>query len=492
MKDDKITTPALSEVEGPERRGDSRIAQSVQTNDDGVKLKDLGTKVDTVIKSIHDIQEAVKDQKNSAALDIEKLEKQFEAQLTKFEEQIAELKKSKPQRKGELVGIEGYQVPHQGVIERGQFAGKKVSDVLFAYKLLKQAQALKELRGMKSLDLAPPSKELEQLVKAYTETGAGAGDELVPTEMEASLWEDFFTESRVLSQFEAIDMPSNPFESPLDFAESTFTKGTENTAPSSDDAATRKTTYTATELVNLKQWSYSLNETSIVAVLPALRRNLARGGRKFMDNFIMNADATNAATGNINLDDADPADTSYYLSDGQDGIRHLWLVDNTGQGVNAGGNALAIGHVTDMFKNLDEYGVDVENIRIFPGIRTYLKGLFSLPELVTIDKFGPNAVIRTGEVARLLGAPVIPTAAVGLTEADGKISDTPGNNTLGQISACHRDMWSVGFVRRLLIEMDVDISKRQFILVASFRIAVASFGTRSTAKHTAGIRNIAL
>jgi hypothetical protein len=92
----------------------------------------------------------------------------------------------------------------------------------------------------------------------------------------------------------------------------------------------------------------------------------------------------------------------------------------------------------------------------------------------------------------LLGAPVVPTASIGLTEADGKISTTAGNNTLGQISAVHRDMWSVGFVRRLLIELDADITKRTFYLVASFRIAVAAFGTRSSAEHTAGIRNIGL
>jgi len=479
MKDEK----ELPDVEIPESNG--------QTGE-GVKLKDLGSKVDTVIKNIHDIQEAVKEQKDSATLNIGQLEKQFEKQLEDLAEQIADLKKSKPQRKGELVGMEGFQVPHQGVVERGKFAGKKVADVLFAYKLLQQAEILRNNRGMKSLDLVPPSRELVEAVKAYTETGAGTGDELVPTEMEASLWEDFFTQSRVVSQFESIDMPSNPFDIPLDFAESTFSKGTENTAPSADDAATRKSTLTATELVNLKQWSYSLNETSIVAVLPALRRNLARGGAKYMDNFLMNADATNAGTGNINLDDADPDDGSYYLSAGQDGLRHLWLVDNTAQGVNAGGNALTMDYVTDMFKALDEYGVDVENIRVFPGIRTYLKGLFSLPELVTIDKFGPNAVIRTGEVARILGAPVIPTASIGLTEADGKISDTGSNNTLGQITAVHRDMWTVGFVRRLLMEMDVDITKRTFYLVASFRIAGAAFGTRASATHTAGIRNIGL
>ena len=50
--------------------------------------------------------------------------------------------------------------------------------------------------------------------------------------------------------------------------------------------------------------------------------------------------------------------------------------------------------------------------------------------------------------------------------------------------------WYAGFRRDLMIETDRDIQKRMYIMVTSMRQAVAAFGTRSTAKHTAGIRNI--
>jgi hypothetical protein len=51
-------------------------------------------------------------------------------------------------------------------------------------------------------------------------------------------------------------------------------------------------------------------------------------------------------------------------------------------------------------------------------------------------------------------------------------------------------MWYVGFLRDLLIEVDRDIQKRQYIMVSSLREAVAARGTRSSNTHTAGIRNI--
>jgi hypothetical protein len=51
-------------------------------------------------------------------------------------------------------------------------------------------------------------------------------------------------------------------------------------------------------------------------------------------------------------------------------------------------------------------------------------------------------------------------------------------------------MWKVAFKRQLTIEVDRNIQKRQFIMVVSFRIAVAARGTRSTEKHTAGVHGI--
>jgi hypothetical protein len=53
----------------------------------------------------------------------------------------------------------------------------------------------------------------------------------------------------------------------------------------------------------------------------------------------------------------------------------------------------------------------------------------------------------------------------------------------------NRLMWYAGFLRDLLIEVDRDIQKRQYIMVTSLREAIAAYGTRASATHTAGIRN---
>jgi hypothetical protein len=70
------------------------------------------------------------------------------------------------------------------------------------------------------------------------------------------------------------------------------------------------------------------------------------------------------------------------------------------------------------------------------------------------------------------------------------LSTTAASNDEGQIAILHRDMWTYGYRRELMLEMYRDVQKRQLVMVASFRIAVACRGTRSTATHTAGIHGI--
>jgi HK97 family phage major capsid protein len=337
---------------------------------------------------------------------------------------------------------------------------------------------------------APASDDLRAAIKALTSTGSGTGDELVPTGMASQLWDDIFLASRIAATMVRIDMPTNPFDVPLGLGSVTWRKGTENTATTASDPATAKSTLTATELITEQNWSYTLDEDAAVAMAPAIRSRLAQSGAEIIDSFALNADATNAGTGNINLDDADPDDASYYLSSGQDGLRHLWLVDNTGQGNSAGGDALADGDILAALADMGKYAVDPAQCVLVCDIATYLNGFLGLTNVVTVDKFGPSAVVLTGQLASYRGIPIIVSASAPKTEADGKVSTTAGNNTLGQITVFNRNMWYVGFRRQLMMETDRDIQKRQYIMVTSLREAVAAHGTRSSATHTAGIYNI--
>lgn len=356
-------------------------------------------------------------------------------------------------------------------------------DLWAAYQLLRAAEAKGHSPG--------PSAELRAAIKALTETGSGTGDELVPTGMAQQIWDDVHLQTKVERLFGTpINMPTNPFEIPAGLGDVVFYRGSENTATTATDAATAKMTLTAKELVAEVDWSYSLDEAAVLAIMPEVRRVITRNAREYVDKALVNADTTNAATGNINSDDADPADTQYYLL-GWDGLRHLFLVDNTSQGVDFSGAPSATNYQAVLSKLGKYYAENPANCAWIMDIDTFLKSL-ALDEFLTVDKIGNEATLLTGQLARLYGAPVIVSEAVPLTEADGKVSSTAANNTKGQVILVHRDSWRVGYMRQLLIEVDRDIQKRQYVLVASFRIAFQCYGSssRSSQTHTAGGYNI--
>jgi len=77
-----------------------------------------------------------------------------------------------------------------------------------------------------------------------------------------------------------------------------------------------------------------------------------------------------------------------------------------------------------------------------------------------------------------------------LAEDDGKIGPAGGTMDEGTVIIANRHNWRVGYRRQLLIELDRLIQQRTFVMVLSFRMAVAARGTRSTATHTAGVHGI--
>lgn len=354
-------------------------------------------------------------------------------------------------------------------------------DLYLAKRLLDGASALSG--GNKR----PASKDLADTVqKLMTATGSGAGDELVPTGMAAAIWQDMFLQARIASLVTRVPMPTDPFKANT-LGDPTWRKGVSGEAVSASDLATGNATFTSTEQVAEVDWGYDLDEDAAVAMMPNVRENITRTGAEQMDAFILNADSTTTASTNINLIDGTPDTDDYYLSSGEDGIRHLWLVDNTGQANNAGGDALADADMSAMLQDLGKYGVDPLYGVITCDAKTYL-AMARLTNVATVDKYGAQATILTGELGRYAGIPVVPSSQHPLAQATGKVGSS--SNTLGSVSAFARPMWGVGFRRELLIEVDRDIQKRAYIMVASFRIAVACRGTRSSSTHAAGIYNV--
>ena len=89
-------------------------------------------------------------------------------------------------------------------------------------------------------------------------TTPGIGDELVPTQEAAALWLDVNLETLVAPLFSRVDMPTNPFEIPLQLGSVNWYPGTENLATTNTGLSTARQTLTAYELVAEVPWSLTL------------------------------------------------------------------------------------------------------------------------------------------------------------------------------------------------------------------------------------------
>jgi HK97 family phage major capsid protein len=330
----------------------------------------------------------------------------------------------------------------------------------------------------------------QTLKAAMDSTAAAAGDELVSTQEARELWMDVNLETAVAALISRIDMPSNPFDIPLQLGDVNWYPGTENVATKSTNLATKKQTLTAYELVAEVPWSLTLDEDSVIAMMDEVRRSLVRNAAEVIDDVLLNADTT--VTNGINSDGATIAATDagkgHWLL-GFDGLIHLPLVDNTAQSTNLAGA------ITEAAFNKNRllaarFGVRPSEAVYVMDLNTFIAAQ-TLTNIRTLDKFGPQATIFTGQLGAMEGIPIIVSEQMKLADTDGKVTDAGNGTNTGRLLLFNRSQWRVGFRRQLTIETTRDIQKRQNIMVVSFRIALQEgSGTRSTAKHTSLQYNI--
>ena len=126
----------------------------------------------------------------------------------------------------------------------GKYTGLDHLDMACVRSLLK-AQ-LREPSGLNPRML----EDWQTNIKAAMDsTSAGSGDELVDTQEARALWDDVNLETAVAPLFNTIQMPSNPFQIPLQLGAVNWFPGTENVAPKSTALATARQTLTAYELI---------------------------------------------------------------------------------------------------------------------------------------------------------------------------------------------------------------------------------------------------
>ena len=320
---------------------------------------------------------------------------------------------------------------------------------------------------------------------AYS-TQTGFGDEWVPELWSQQIWNKARQDNVVLPLFRSIEMPSNPFDLPIEgtdpsvyfvpetTGESNLSLGSGNTIPDSK-VGSGKVQLTAKKLALRVGFSSELVEDAIVPVLNIYREQAMRAIADSIDHLLLNGDDTTSATGNINSDDAAPNSTDRFLA--FDGLRKLPIVTNTANKVDMGNVAPTLAKMREArFTMQSKYSARPSDLAWLVDGGTYAQ-LLGLSEFLTMDKAGALATAQTGQIGFIDGIPVFITAEMPLTMSDGKVNTASGTNDRGTALCVYRPGWFVGYRRRIAVNVDYIPYYDSYQMTATVRLAFVNFNT---------------
>jgi HK97 family phage major capsid protein len=316
-------------------------------------------------------------------------------------------------------------------------------------------------------------------------TQVGFGDEWVPDLWSAQIWNKARLDNVILPLFRSIEMPSNPFELPIEGTDPTVyfvpeTKheteqtlaGSGNPIPDSK-VGSGKVQLDAKKLALRVGFSAELVEDAILPVLNIYREQAMRAITDSIDYVLLNGDTEAGATGNINSDNGAAASNARYMA--FNGLRKLGLVTNTANRVDGSNAAIDLAKMRSTRFTMDtRYAARPSDLAWILDGGSYAK-LLAASEFLTMDKAGPMATAQTGQIGFADGAPVLVSAEMPLTEADGKVGS--GTNNRGQAVCVYRPGWFVGYRRRIAVSVDYLPYYDSYQLTATVRLAFANFDT---------------
>ena len=240
-------------------------------------------------------------------------------------------------------------------------------------------------------------------VKALEAATSGQGNDWVPTDFSNQLYELVRLSGKVVPLFPAFDMPSSPYKLPVQIGRLTSFKHAEQTGdtgqtkiPVGDTAnITGNAVFTAQGHAVRVLTSKDLEEDSIVPMLPFLQNEIVKTLAEGREDAILNGSTT------ATHEDADVTSAS--------DRRKLWnglriLALNNSYKVDIG--TFNTANLRLIRKKMGRFGVTPGDLAWIVDVSAYIQ-MLGLAEVITMEKYGPDATIVKGELAKFDGIPVI-------------------------------------------------------------------------------------
>ncbi len=243
------------------------------------------------------------------------------------------------------------------------------------------------------------ARETSALRKAMDTATSEEGLEWIPTGFSGELVRKVKLALKVAALHGRIAMPTNPFKLPIDGADAIAYLTAESTSDSASKITastpgTGNITFDAVKLACRVLVSTELEEDSVVAVLPLLRDKIVQALAEAQENATVNGD-----TAGTHMDS--DVTSSSDVRKAWEGYRKLAL-----SSAKVDCATFNIANLRAIRAAMGKYGVNPNNLAWIAGISVFNK-MLGLDEVITLDKYGDNATILTGELAKLDGIPVV-------------------------------------------------------------------------------------
>lgn len=364
---------------------------------------------------------------------------------------------------------------HQGVVR--SFQRTVAEMILFGLLVDKAAKSSSE--GFQAARSHPLVRSRwESICRAMDVDTSGEGGTWVPTGIGANLHEKVRASGKVAPLFARIDLPTNPWKWPVEGADATAYRVAEPTGDTeSKFTASTPGTVAATfdaEIFGARAlFSRSLEADSALAVLPYVDRKLVQAFVDAEEKAILDGD-----TDGTHQDSDIGASTTAAVT-AWDGLRKRALANaSTATTTTSTANLFAIR------KAMGKWGVNPSDLAYIVGVSS-LHVLLTDTNLLTVDKFGPNATIHNGQIGSVGGVPVIVSEHVRETLNASGVYD--GITQTKTYALCvNRQEWAMGQRMALDVEVDDSIYREAYqrVLVGFMREDFQNIGDASSNDDT--------
>lgn len=323
----------------------------------------------------------------------------------------------------------------------------------------------------------------QRVLRAMDTDTSNEGVDWIPTGIGSSLHERVRASGKVAPLFQRITLPTNPWKWPLEGADATAYRVAEPTGDTATKVGastpgTGAATFDAEIFGGRVLFSKSLEADSALAILPYVQRKLVQAFVDAEERAILDGDADGTHQ-DSDTNTAGATDAAWAW----DGLRKRALA-NAGA---SGGSALTVALLAARRADMDHYGLNPAEMAFIVPISSYY-ALVTDTNVITVDKFGPQATILNGQLGSLYGVPIIVSEHVRTNLNASGIHDNI-TTTKTYALAVNRMEWVMGQRTPLALETDDSIYRETYqrVVVGFMRQDFANVNARGTSEDDTSI-----